>query len=220
MNCLDNLVDVIPSHHVCIFEWFCTCQGSLRESPAKNTSLRMSPVSLCFSLPFRALIPSAFLTLCLPAFLFSLLCFCIGLPCLALRACVRACVLACSWSIVSFPFIQLRIRVSTTPHWTDLASQGSDPLMALADGNWGDHEAPNWFYSFLSGFDNNMAVGQNQWYHFGIGAPPIVVYFSGDWDVHWGYGVLTHGHMATRPHSNTPLVCLARAGHVPFVWSH
>ena len=21
----------------------------------------------------------------------------------------------------------------------------------------------------------------------GIGAPPILVYFSGDWDVHWGY---------------------------------
>ena len=20
--------------------------------------------------------------------------------------------------------------------------------------------------------------------------------FSGNWDVHWGYGVLTHGHMA------------------------
>ena len=31
-----------------------------------------------------------------------------------------------------------------------------------------------------------MAVGQNQWYHFGIGAPPILVDFSGDWDVHWG----------------------------------
>ena len=29
---------------------------------------------------------------------------------------------------------------------------------------------------------------QNHWYHFG--APPILVYFSGDWDVHWGYGVL------------------------------
>ena len=40
-----------------------------------------------------------------------------------------------------------------------------------------------------------MAVGQNQWYHFGVGAPPILVYFSGDWDVHWGYGLLTHGHM-------------------------
>ena len=26
-----------------------------------------------------------------------------------------------------------------------------------------------------------------QWYHFGVGAPPILVYFSGDWDVHWGY---------------------------------
>ena len=22
-----------------------------------------------------------------------------------------------------------------------------------------------------------MAVGQNQWYHFGVGAPPILVYF-------------------------------------------
>ena len=32
-----------------------------------------------------------------------------------------------------------------------------------------------------------MAVGQNRWYHFGVGAPPILVYFSGDWDVHWGY---------------------------------
>ena len=32
-----------------------------------------------------------------------------------------------------------------------------------------------------------MAVGQNQGYHFGVSAPPILVYFSGDWDVHWGY---------------------------------
>ena len=40
-----------------------------------------------------------------------------------------------------------------------------------------------------------MAVGQNQWYHFGVGAPPILVYFSGDWDVHWGYGILTHNQM-------------------------
>ena len=23
--------------------------------------------------------------------------------------------------------------------------------------------------------------------HFGVGAPPILVDFSGDWDVHWGY---------------------------------
>ena len=40
-----------------------------------------------------------------------------------------------------------------------------------------------------------MAVVQNSWYHFGVGAPPILVYFSGDWDVHWGYGLLTHGHI-------------------------
>ena len=37
----------------------------------------------------------------------------------------------------------------------------------------------------------DKAVGQNQWYHFGVGAPPILVHFSGDWDVHWGYGILT-----------------------------
>ena len=32
--------------------------------------------------------------------------------------------------------------------------------------------------------------------HFGEGAPPILVYFSGERDVHWGYGILTHGQMA------------------------
>ena len=32
--------------------------------------------------------------------------------------------------------------------------------------------------------------------HFGVGAPPILVYFSGDWDVHWGDGLLTHGQMS------------------------
>ena len=43
--------------------------------------------------------------------------------------------------------------------------------------------------------NQDMAVCQNQWYQFGVGTPPISVYFSGDWDVHWGYGLLTHGHM-------------------------
>ena len=43
-----------------------------------------------------------------------------------------------------------------------------------------------------------MAEGQHQWYHFQVGAPPVSVYFSGDWDVHWGYGVLTHSQMAAR----------------------
>ena len=35
--------------------------------------------------------------------------------------------------------------------------------------------------------------------HFGVGAPPIFVYLSGDWDVHWGYGILTHGHISWLP---------------------
>ena len=40
-----------------------------------------------------------------------------------------------------------------------------------------------------------MAVGQNQWFHFGIGAPPILepILVGIESDVHWGYGILTHG---------------------------
>ena len=33
-------------------------------------------------------------------------------------------------------------------------------------------------------------------FHFGVG-PPIFVCFSGEWDVHWRYGLLTHGHMGS-----------------------
>ena len=57
-----------------------------------------------------------------------------------------------------------------------LGTQFSEKGGALEDSScpW----APFW---------GKMAVGQNQWYHFGVGAPPILVYFSWDWDVHWGY---------------------------------
>ena len=48
---------------------------------------------------------------------------------------------------------------------------------------------------FVDDPQKDMAVGQNNWYHFGVGAPPILVYLSGDWDVHWGHGLLTHGNM-------------------------
>ena len=36
-----------------------------------------------------------------------------------------------------------------------------------------------------------MAVGQNLWYHFGAGAALILVYLRADWDVHSGYGIYT-----------------------------
>ena len=39
-----------------------------------------------------------------------------------------------------------------------------------------------------------MAVG-----HFGVGAPPILVYSSVDWDVYWKYRLLTHGQMDSDP---------------------
>ena len=32
--------------------------------------------------------------------------------------------------------------------------------------------------------------------HFGVGEPPILVYFSVDWHVHWRYGILTPGQMS------------------------
>ena len=32
---------------------------------------------------------------------------------------------------------------------------------------------------------------QNQWHH-----PILEPFLVGDWDVHWGYGILTHGHIA------------------------
>ena len=36
--------------------------------------------------------------------------------------------------------------------------------------------------------ERNGSGCQNQWCHFGVHpAPPILVYFGGDWDVHWGY---------------------------------
>ena len=30
----------------------------------------------------------------------------------------------------------------------------------------------------------------------GTGRCTTQFYFSGDWDIHWGYGLLTHGHVA------------------------
>ena len=56
----------------------------------------------------------------------------------------------------------------------------------------------------------DVAVGQNQWYHVGVGAPPILVYFSGDWDVHWGYWILTHGHIVSTEGSSNKRTRKAR----------
>ena len=46
-----------------------------------------------------------------------------------------------------------------------------------------------------------MAVGQNQSYHFGAGAPPMLVYFSGDWLKFTGgtMWILTHAHICCCP---------------------
>ena len=61
---------------------------------------------------------------------------------------------------------------------------------------------------------------QNQWYHFGDFRCTIVVYFRGDWDVHGGYGSLTHAQLisANRPSAAfvpCPLASLASGAYVP-----
>ena len=58
------------------------------------------------------------------------------------------------------------------------------------------------------GGGSNMAVGQILW-------DPILTHFSGDWDVHSGYGLLTHGHIETQqipqfPEINQCLTCIPR----------
>ena len=54
---------------------------------------------------------------------------------------------------------------------------------------------------------STQAMAQNQWDPIlGFGAPPMLVLFSGDWDVHWGYGLLTHGHLGTTVPPPPPLV--------------
>ena len=73
------------------------------------------------------------------------------------------------------------------------AAQGREPRETSHAGTPGATRNPR-----IS--DTHMAVGQNQWFHFRVAATPMLVYFSGDWDVHWGYGILTHGHMAVGQH--------------------
>ena len=56
-----------------------------------------------------------------------------------------------------------------------------------------------------------LAVGQNQWYHFGVAAPPILVYFSGDWDVYWGVPPPTKPEASQTPRVSSCLLDLARS---------
>ena len=64
-------------------------------------------------------------------------------------------------------------------------------MLRLGSGRSGEHESKRESMSHWVVL-HGCGSSQSQWYHVGIGAPPILVYFSGDWDVHWGYGVLTH----------------------------
>ena len=48
-------------------------------------------------------------------------------------------------------------------------------------------------------FPRDVAVGQHQWDPLLVGrcTTHSRTDFCGDWDVHWGYGVLTHSHVTT-----------------------
>ena len=48
-------------------------------------------------------------------------------------------------------------------------------------------------------FENASHIGSKPMVPFWGRCPPILVYFRWDWDVHWGYGLLTHGHIGCGP---------------------
>ena len=56
---------------------------------------------------------------------------------------------------------------------------------------------------------------------FWVFARHVRTYFSGHWDVHWGYGILTHGHVGKKTSAGFALVSLrpivngARSKQVP-----
>ena len=88
----------------------------------------------------------------------------------------------CDERVYIYLYIYIYIFATTTPppkkkkNGTSPPPTGPTHLSSKVPGRGGD-------------------IVQNQWYHFGRGAPPILVYFGGDWDVYWGYGLLTHGHI-------------------------
>ena len=93
--------------------------------------------------------------------------------------------------VVSFESKAKGFPTSDPPSRTKICAAESKPRTAAV------YPKPfsKWHISAtISGWDCLLlAVGQNQWHHFRVGAPPILFCFSGDWDVHWGYGLLAHG---------------------------
>ena len=83
----------------------------------------------------------------------------------------------------------------------------SESFTSRGSGAVGNHAScllsPRPSQTGTSAANPHMAMVQNHWYHFGIGAPPAhFSRFFGDWDVHWGYGTFVrkiknkkHGHM-------------------------
>ena len=69
--------------------------------------------------------------------------------------------------------------------WSGRCSTGSPKLKsATLRGPWS-----------LVPDEKPFGCGSKAMVPFWVGASPMLVYFSGDWDVHWGYGILTHGHL-------------------------
>ena len=60
-------------------------------------------------------------------------------------------------------------------------------------------DMPRLCANFVCGGWKYGATGRTIWLWVKTGS--ILVYFSGDWDVHWGYGLLTHGHIGATVHA-------------------
>ena len=81
-----------------------------------------------------------------------------------------------TWSVSRCSGFRSRIRRNRRPRKNDASSHLAPAAFERCDPTGRD-----------------VAVGQNQWCHFGVGE--FTTHFSGDWDVQGGCGVLTHGHV-------------------------
>ena len=71
-----------------------------------------------------------------------------------------------------------------SPSWSNFYTWPQKVVYAFGSGSFGQERIADCIspYQIWTHWDIKMAVGQHQWYHLGVGAPPIFVYFSGDWD--------------------------------------
>ena len=119
-----------------------------------------------------------------------------GIALLGFESGVQSLALAC---ILVFPCDARRRMDGCSVNWEMLPQDWSvDGLRQVASSHLKENRMFHKSLGPASGNQQHVAVGQKQWYHFGVGAPPILVYFSGWIGMFTGgtIWILTHGHVS------------------------